>query len=241
MKILITNDDGIYAEGIIPLAQWAQKLGDVTVIAPKTEQSAKSHAIELRRAFEVQEITLFPGIRAYSVDSTPADCIRFAVLGLKEHFDLVISGINRGLNIGADIMYSGTVAAVFEAGNLGIPAIALSTSPSYYPDAVKELDVVFDYVHEHRLLDDYNMYNINIPENPQGFRITRQGGPYYSDDYLMQPDGTILPKGKSVFAPSGTMDLDTDAVLVGHYISVMPLANTRANLEVLQKLQHLNP
>ena len=241
MKILITNDDGIYAEGMIPLAKWAQKLGDVTIVAPKTEQSAKSHAIELRQAFEVKEIALCPGVRAYSVDSTPADCVRFAHFGLKEHFDLVISGINRGLNVGADIMYSGTVAAAFEAGNLGMTAIALSTPPSYYPEAVKELDAVFAYIREHRLLDTYSMYNINIPENPQGFRLTCQGGPYYSDDFVFQEDGTVLPKGKSVFVPSETMERDTDAVLVGHYISIMPLANTRANLEVLQKLQHLNP
>ena len=119
MRILITNDDGINAKGLLPLAQWAQRLGDVTVIAPKVEQSGKSHGIEIHKAFEVKKVDFAPGIEAYSVDSTPADCVRIAILGMKKQFDLVISGINRGLNIGRDTIYSGTVGAIFEANALG--------------------------------------------------------------------------------------------------------------------------
>ena len=126
MRILITNDDGYSAEGIRALALWATKLGEVTVIAPKVEQSGKSHAIDFTRPIEIKEVDEIPGVRTVYVDSTPADCVRFAVLGRKEKFDLVISGINRGLNIGRDIIYSGTVAAVFEAAALGTKGTRLS-------------------------------------------------------------------------------------------------------------------
>ena len=146
MRILITNDDGIYAEGVLPLVQWAKTKGEVTVVAPKVEQSAKSHGIEIHKAFYAKQVDLFEGVTAWEVDSTPADCVRLAVLGLHMEFDLVISGINRGLNIGRDTMYSGTVSAVFEAGNLGINARAVSTSPEYYKDAAKEMDKIWDCV-----------------------------------------------------------------------------------------------
>ena len=132
MRILITNDDGIQAPCLLPLAQWATKFGEVTVVAPKVEQSAKSHGIEIRNAFEVKKVDFGPGITAYSVDSTPADCVRFAVLGLQVQFDLVLSGINKGLNLGLDIMYSGTVSAILEADALCVPGIALSAPPKYH-------------------------------------------------------------------------------------------------------------
>ena len=160
MRILITNDDGIQAPQLIPLVKWAQKLGQVTVAAPKVEQSGKSHGIELRKAFEAKPVDLVPGVTAYSVDSTPADCIRYMMLGRKEKFDLVISGINRGLNMGQDMMYSGTLAAVYEAVAYGMKAIALSTAPATSDTAVNQLDMVWDCFHRglhprrlHPLLD----------------------------------------------------------------------------------------
>ncbi|MGN1155155.1 MAG: 5'/3'-nucleotidase SurE, partial [Agathobacter sp.] len=90
MRILITNDDSISSPVLLPLIQWARKLGEVTTVVPKYEQSGKSHSIELRHPFEVQKVELAPGIEAYTVDSAPADCVRYAVLGLKMEFDLVI-------------------------------------------------------------------------------------------------------------------------------------------------------
>ena len=111
MRICITNDDGIHSEGLLRLVQWAQKLGEVHVYAPKVEQSAKSHAVEIHKPFEAKPAQVPGAVTAWAVDSTPADCVRFAVLGRHERFDLVISGINRGLNIGQDIMYSGTCSA----------------------------------------------------------------------------------------------------------------------------------
>ena len=152
MKILITNDDGIENIGIRLLAEWAKKLGEVTVVAPKVEQSAKSHAIDFTRPIEIKKVPIMEGVTAYSMDSTPADCVRFGVLGLKEKFDLVLSGINKGVNLGADIVYSGTVGAVFEAARLGIKAIAFSSFPSDQIEASKHFDEVYEYILKNNLL-----------------------------------------------------------------------------------------
>lgn len=240
MRIAITNDDGIYSEGLLHLARWAKKLGEVVVLAPKFEQSGKSHSIEIQKPFEVKRVEYLPGVTAYAVDSSPADCVRFAVLGMNEKFDLVISGINKGLNVGSDIMYSGTVAAVFEAGALGVNTMAISTVPQSFATAAANLDRVYDFMCEHNLFGKHNMYNINIPLQVNGIRITRQGGPYFSDDFLPQPEDIYAPKGKCVYIPSGEEDLDTDAVLTHGYISIMPLTNQRADLNIYQALAYLN-
>ena len=240
MRILITNDDGIESPCLLPLAIWAQKFGEVTIVAPKVEQSAKSHGIEIRQAFEVKKVEL-EDIEAYTVDSTPADCVRFAVLGLQKQFDLVLSGINRGLNLGLDIMYSGTVSAVLEADALGLAAIALSSPPKYYVDAIHDLDDVVAYFRANRLMEKCSIYNVNIPAQHKGLRITRQGGRYYSDDFIPQENNMILPKGKDVFEKADNMERDTDAVLSGNFISVMPLSNSKVNMDVYRELSYLNP
>lgn len=241
MRILITNDDGIGAAGLVPLVKWAQKHGEVVVAAPRVEQSGMSHGIQIHKAFQARKSELLPGVTAYAVDSTPADCVRLTVLGLKEKFDLVISGINRGFNIGRDIMYSGTVAAVFEAANLGIPAIAVSTCPEFYSHAQEYMDPVYDFLVKNRLLQRHIAYNINIPADSKGILITRQGGNYYSDDFCPQEDDMYLPMGKDVFQSAGNNILDTDAVLRGGYISVMPLTLDRTDLMMYESLLHLNP
>ena len=239
MRILITNDDGIYAEGVLPLVQWAKTKGEVTVVAPKVEQSAKSHGIEIHKAFEAKEVDLCEGVNAWAVDSTPADCVRLAILGLHLDFDLVISGINRGLNIGRDIMYSGTVSAVMEAGNLGVKAMAVSTSPAYYAEAAREMDKVWAFFKKHRLFRENDMYNVNIPTGgSDSFRFTRQGGNYYSDNFRPDPDDMFFPCGVDVFAASQSEEFDTDAVLVDKVISVMPLTLDRTDLMLYQKLRN---
>ena len=239
MRIAITNDDGIHGEGLLQLVNWAKKLGEVTVFAPKFEQSGKSHTIEIHKAFEVTPVEYLPGVTAYAVDSSPADCVRIAVLGMHKEFDLVLSGINKGLNIGSDIMYSGTVAAVFEAAALGIPAIAFSTEPKSINTVGQHLDRVWNFLQQNKLLEKHSIYNINIPAQPRGIRITRQGGPYYSDDFHPQENSMYLPQGKCVYTPSQESGLDTDAVLTHKHISVMPLTVQRADLQVYQQLQTL--
>lgn len=223
MRILIVNDDGVGAKQLAPLIKWCRKLGEVTAFVPKYEQSGKSHSFEIKKPFEVKQVELEPGVTAWTVDSSPADCVRLAVLGMKREFDLVISGVNHGLNLGSDTMYSGTVGAASEAVNLGMKAIALSTPFEYYDGhAIDHLDRVFDFIQKHRLLDKHNFYNINIPEDPKGIRITRQGGPYYSDDFLPIGGDMYQPSGKPVWEDKGDLSLDTDATLHG-YISITPM------------------
>ncbi len=237
MKILITNDDGIGSPQLMDLARWARKLGDVTVVAPKVEQSGKSQGIELHAPFEVKKFIPEEGITAYSVASTPADCIRYIVLGLKEKFDLVISGVNRGYNMGTDIMYSGTCGAVFESVSLGLKAVAVSTCPEYHGHAVEHLDAVFGYIFDNKLLDLCDAYNVNIP--PQGSRIliTRQGGHYYSDDFPSVGGELVKAHGKCVYVDRGDDTLDTDAVMHGN-ISIMPLTINRTDMTVYEKLKN---
>ena len=126
LKILISNDDGIYAEGISLLINEAKKYGSVMVVAPKEEQSGKSHALTLRKPMEIKKIDLYEGVESYYVDSTPADCVRYAYYGMNYDFDILLSGVNKGYNVGDDIMYSGTTAAAFEASSMGKKAIAFS-------------------------------------------------------------------------------------------------------------------
>lgn len=235
MRILVTNDDGLQASQLLPLIRWCQKLGEVTAVVPKFEQSGKSHGIEIHKSFEAKKVSLAPDVTVWAVDSTPADCVRFAILGLKLPFDLVISGVNRGLNIGADIMYSGTVSAVCEAANLGVPAVALSTSPKNYENATQELDTVLSFFREKQLFSIHNLYNVNIPENHKGIRITHQGGPYYSDDFKPEENDLYRPMGKAVWEDRQDDTLDTDATLHG-YISISPLTIIRTDMEVYRKL-----
>ena len=230
MKICITNDDGIRSEGLQRLVQWAQKLGEVYVYAPKVEQSAKSHAVEIHKPFEAKTDEVPGAVKAWAVDSTPADCVRFAVLGQHEYFDLVISGINRGLNIGQDIMYSGTCSAAMEAVALGINALALSTEPQTFDDAVAQLDSVWAYITEHDLYGKARLWNVNIPLNTTGeIRITRQGGPYYSDDFAPEGNDMYRPMGKEIYAPAAHSEFDTDCVLRDRCISLSPLTVDRTD------------
>lgn len=239
MKILITNDDGVHAEQLPNLIRWCRKLGEVCVVVPKVEQSGKSHGIEIKNAYEAKQVQLAPDISVWAVDSTPADCVRFAIYALNLEFELVISGINRGLNMGRDIMYSGTVSAASEAVNQGKMAIALSTPPNNYENAVNQLDEVFDFVSKHHLLEHNNLYNINIPGNPKGIRFTRQGGPFFSDDFLQEENDMYRPCGKPVWEDQNDLNLDTDCVQHG-YISISPLTVDRTNKELFAELSALN-
>ena len=239
MRILITNDDGVNAPQLVPLIRWCRKLGDVTVVVPKFEQSGKSHSIEIHKAFEAKQVALAPDITVWAVDSTPADCVRFACSGLKLSFDLVISGINRGLNLGHDIMYSGTFAAACEAVNNGIKAVALSTSIKYYDHAVEHLDNIFAYFREHGLWEQNNLYNVNIPAAPKGIRITRQGGPYFVEDFQALENDMYLPVGKPIQTDSEDLTLDTAAHRKG-FISISPMTTDRTKGEVFRKLLVLN-
>ena len=236
MRILITNDDGIDALGIKLLVDWARKLGEVTVVAPKVEQSGKSHGIELMRSMEVLKRDIFDGIEAYSVDSTPADCVRFGVRGLKKDYDLILSGINRGANLGKDIVYSGTVGAIMEATVWGINAIAFSTFPDSLEEAAKYLDTAYDYIISNSLFDLNSIYNINIPAHADGICITRQGESCYPDEFVCV-EGNMW-KQVGVYVPdSDQSDMTLDAVAALHgKISITPMQSGRTNIEVFKSL-----
>ena len=235
MKILITNDDGINALGIRLLAEWAKKLGEVTVVAPKEEQSGMSHAIDFITPVEIKRVPLVEGVTAYSMGSTPADCIRFGVIGLNEKYDLILSGINKGVNVGADVVYSGTVGAIFEAARMGVKGIAFSAFPDGQEIAVKYLDEVYDYIVKNNLLEENPIYNVNIPNNVKGIRMTYQGSPYFSDVFIKRDGDIYVQEGEQIpdVCPD---DLDRDTVAIhADYISVTPLLATRTNMEVFQK------
>ena len=236
MKILITNDDSVSAPQLIPLIKVCKAFGDVTVVVPKQEQSAKSHSIQIREAFEIKEVELEPGIFAWVVDSTPADCVRFAVSGLKMTFDLVISGINRGYNLGKDTMYSGTLAAATEAVTKGIKAIALSSSIKYYDHAVEHLEEILRYFKENRLLELNDLYNVNIPVEPKGFHLTRLGDESFAEEFIPMGNNLFFPGGKPIRAVGDDPSRDTGACALG-YISVTPMTTDRTDWTVFRKLQ----
>ena len=235
MKILITNDDSVNAPQLLPLIKACQKLGQVTVVVPKVEQSAKSHSIEIHSAYEIKEVEPEPGITLWTVDSTPADCVRFAVNGLNMRFDLVISGINRGYNLGKDTMYSGTLAAATEAVTKGMRAVAISTSMKYYDKAVSHLEEILSYLDNNGLWELNDLYNVNIPVDPKGFRITRLGDESFSVEFLPQGNDLYFPGGHPIRADGSDITKDTDACALG-YISVTPLTTDRTARDVFEKL-----
>lgn len=239
MKILLTNDDGIDAEGLALLLDFFKTLGDVTVVAPLVQQSGKSQAIELHKPYSVKKVDLAGARAAYTVDSTPADCVRYALLGLKERFDLVISGINRGFNVGEDIAYSGTVGAVYEAERQGHKAIAMSSDYSSFAGAKAHLAEAYRYITEHDLLADANILNVNFPMEAKGIRITRQGYPMYVDDFVCVGEDLYEPRLRCVYADTKDLDIDTDCVMNG-YISITPLHRDNTDMDVYLKMKELN-
>lgn len=239
MKILITNDDGANAAQLIPLIKACQKWGDVTVVVPKCEQSAKSHSIEIRSAFEIRQVKPEPDITMWTVDSSPADCIRFAVSGLNMQFDLVISGINRGYNLGKDIMYSGTMAAATEAVCKGMKAIAVSTSTKYYDHALDHLEAILQFLDGNKLWEINSLYNVNIPVQPKGIRITRVGGAAFREAFIPIGDDMYFPGGKPLITDGSDLSRDTDAAALG-YISITPMTIDRTSIDAYEKLKHLN-
>lgn len=235
--ILITNDDGMHAPLLLPLIRYCRKFGHVEVVVPKFEQSGKSQSIEIHKSFEASRVSLAEDITVWAVDSSPADCVRFALLGLELKPDLVISGINRGLNVGGDILYSGTVGAASEAVNLGTRGLALSTTTENYDssEVLSQLDRVFAFLEEGNLYSFHNLYNVNIPPQPKGLRVTHQGGLYYSDSFPKEGENLYTPTGVLVWQDSWDDTLDTDATVHG-YITVTPLTIDKTDKAVYRRL-----
>lgn len=235
MKILITNDDGINAPVLPLLAKWAQSLGEITIAAPKFEQSGKSQAIHFTREIEITKVEIARGIFGYSVDSTPADCVRFGVHGLKQSYDLILSGINRGYNLGDDIVYSGTCGAIFEGARMGINGLAVSADIVNLMEAPAYLNMIWEFIQKNKLYDYNTLYNVNIPPCPNDIRITKQGGVYYNDTFIHN-GGNMYVQSGDICQDSGN-DPTSDIISIRQSaISVTPLIASRTEMTVFNKL-----
>ncbi len=225
MRILVTNDDGIFSEGLKLLAEALEAVGEVIVVAPDREQSASGHSLTLNRPLRMQRVRE----HWYTVDGTPTDCVNLAVQGLlkEEPPDLVVSGINFGLNLGADVTYSGTVSAAFEASLHRLPGIAFSLEVVEGFSFARAADLARRMVEVliEGEIPAALLLNVNIPAAPErGFRWTRLGQRIYKQTVVEKRD----PKGRKYYWIAGTPEWQHDegtdyhAVTSG-YVSVTPL------------------
>jgi 5'-nucleotidase len=250
MHILVTNDDGVQAPGLLALAQEMRKLGKVTVFAPDRNWSASGHVKTMDRPLRVRETILADGSPAFMSDGAPSDCVALPLLGLVEDvIDLVVSGINPNANIGHDVTYSGTVTAAMEAVIAGVKGIAVSLdSPEGHKGA---LDYSTAALVARRVakkvsadgLPEGVVLNVNVPylkENElKGYMVTRQGLRVYRDAL----DQRIDPRGKPYYwiggeAPTGVIEEGTDfGALAEGYVSITPLQLDLTNYKALEVLK----
>ncbi len=260
MIVLLTNDDGIYAEGIQMLGEALLQDEEVElyIVAPDHERSATGHAITMHRPLRAEEARFFHNteLKGWAVNGTPSDCVKLAIeYLLPQKPDLVISGINRGANIGTDVLYSGTVSAAIEAIILGIPAMAVSLvlpfDESKHPDfrfAANFMLRTLRCICEHGLPPD-TLLNINVPDKSRreigGVAVTRLGLRHYRNTFQKRID----PRGKNYYWLAGELvdssreedGEDTDVAAVKKsYISVTPIQFDLTNYQLLEELQKID-
>lgn len=249
MNILITNDDGIFAEGIIELSKEISKIANVYVVAPDSQRSATGHSITIHSPIMVKEVKMEENIKAYSISGTPADCVKVGIEALFKdiNFDLVLSGINNGPNLGTDVIYSGTVSAAIEGLVLNKPSIAVSFNEfniksEIYKEASKHVcNIIKNIKDKLELLDDC-ILNVNIPNTKiKGYKITKLGERKY--DNVMEE--RISPFGQKYFWIGGKLreldqDEDSDINCVNNgYISITPVNIEMTNLRKFKILKDL--
>jgi 5'-nucleotidase len=235
MHILVTNDDGVNAPGLLALARAMEPLGRVTVLAPDRNWSGAGHVKTLHRPLRVREATMADGSPALSCDGAPSDCVAIAVLGrVPEKIDIVVSGINPYGNLGHDVTYSGTVTAAMEAVIAGIPGFAFSLAADdstvewdYAPAAAVAQTVVGTAIANGLTAD--LLLSVNVPAVPadaiRGYRVTRQGLRVYRDAL----DERLDPRGRPYYwiageFPTGVPDNGTDfGALADGYVAITPL------------------
>lgn len=241
--ILVSNDDGVRSEGIEALADAMRELGTVYVVAPDRERSAASHSLTLSHPLRVEKL----GARVYSVDGTPTDCVNLGVNGILKgkKVDLLVSGINKGANLGDDITYSGTVSAAMEGTMLGIPSIAVSlvTRSRFRFDVAGEYALaIARKVMRHGLPDD-TLLNVNVPnmakDDIAGVRMTRMGKRVYGDMIVEKRD----PRGRKYYWIGGdhlsseeVPGSDLEAVEENH-VSITPIHLDLTNYSALRTLR----
>jgi 5'-nucleotidase len=243
LNILVTNDDGIHSEGLIVLAKALQEVGDVLVVAPDRERSAIAHSLTLHRPLRVQKIKR----NSYAVDGTPADCVYLGVnVIFPKRPQLIVSGINKGGNLGDDVTYSGTVSAAFEGTLLGIPSFAISLvsrSQFKFQTAARFAVRVAQYIIKKGLPKD-TFLNINIPnleeKEIKSYKITTQGRWSHNGKAVVEK---MDPRGRKYYW-IGSEDLvfekreDTDFDAVSNsYISITPLHLDLTNYSSIRELK----
>ncbi|HIC90191.1 MAG TPA: 5'/3'-nucleotidase SurE [Anaerolineae bacterium] len=251
--ILVTNDDGIHATGLLVLKQALEKVGNVVVFAPNHNWSAAGHTKTMHKPLRVERVTLADGTEAFASSGAPSDCVGLALLGLiPQKPALVVSGINDGPNLGADVTYSGTVAGAMEAVVNGVPAIAVSLDWGDGRDELLAAQVAARLAAQvlDRGLPPNVLLNVNVPALPRdqvkGIRMTRLGQRVYRDVLVVRND----PRGKPYYwiggkPPTGVPEEGTDiGAVASGYVSVTPLNMDMTDYRFLARLQeweiHLN-
>jgi 5'-nucleotidase len=246
MKILLTNDDGIFAPGLQALHQHLAARHAVSVIAPDQERSAVGHGITLHHPLRAARVALNAHFQGYAVNGTPADCIKLGMYTLlSERPDLVLSGINPGANVGVNVNYSGTVAAAKEAALYGLPAIAVSVEGREvvnFEDAAAFAETLAEMVMR-RGLPRGTFLNVNIPNVPftdiAGTVISRQGTGVFADRFEKRRD----PRNRAYYWPGSDPQVFEDdpeldgAALQGHFISITPIKCDMTDYHTLEHLR----
>lgn len=249
MNILLTNDDGIHAEGLWALYRCLSQTHTVTVVAPDRERSAVGHGITLHQPIRAHRVSVNGGAPGYAVSGTPVDCVKLGVLEIMDSRpDLVISGINPGANVGVNINYSGTVSAAREAALYGLAAIAVSVhakTVSHYAEAAVFAAHLADKVFE-KGLPVGTMLNVNLPDLPlaqtAGIRISRQGLSMFSEYFEKRHDPRNQPYywqgcDESHFAQNPDVD---QAAICLRYISITPIKCDMTDYGLLETLKAWN-
>lgn len=238
MHILISNDDGIFAEGINALANELSQIAKITVVAPDRNRSGASNSLTLDEPLRFRELEQ----GRYSVQGTPTDSVHIALNTLVKEVDLVVSGINHGANLGDDVLYSGTVAAATEGFFLGIPAIAVSLcGTKHFTTAAKVVKDVIENMQKNPL-PNHRLLNINVPDceyaSLKGWKVTRLGARHRAEAVIKQTD----PRGKPIYwigPPGDTQDAGegTDFYAIEHeFVSLTPLQVDLTAYDTLERL-----
>lgn len=245
MNVLITNDDGIHAEGLFALKTALDKIAKVHIVAPDRPRSACGHSITLHKPLRADKVKLRDGSIAYASNGTPSDCVSLGLLGIvKEKVDLVVSGINRGPNLGWDLTYSGTVSAAMEGAISGVQSFAISVA-TYETDVdystAAHLAVHIAQILQEHELPESTLLNINVPpvnSDIKGVRITRAGKRRYMGSLEKRSD----PTGRDYYwlggdLPVDSLDEGTDVkAIADDYVSITPVHLDLTDYSILESI-----
>lgn len=239
MRILVVNDDGIKSEYLEMLVKVASRYGFVYVAAPIDHQSATSHAITISNRIEVDPEAYVPNSeKSIAIGGFPADCVRVGLKYFDTNFDLVISGLNDGLNISTDVIYSGTVAAAREAAILGLPAIAISTERGYSERLEQKIALALDEIINNKLYLEYQLLNVNIPrtDKVKGIKYTHQGRRLFHAEYTPIPNSNDYKITYSLMVYDDGSDADSTNI-DNDFIVITPLLVDQTDYEQLKRLK----